>query len=59
MLFHSKNARIYLGTFLKEDLTNLFSNLPGYFYSHTSRVDRNVNTVLMVDVNPTYKRLNI
>ena len=59
MLFHSKKARIYLGTFLKEDLTNLFSNLPGYFYSHTSRVHRNTNTVLMVDVNPTYKRLNI
>ena len=36
---------LYLGTHLKGELTNLFWKLRGY--SHTGRVDSNVNTLLI------------
>ena len=44
--------KIYLSPHLKEELNNLFKSYRGIPYSHTDRVDRNVNTLLMDDINP-------
>ena len=50
--------KIYLDAHLKEELNNFFKSYRGIPYSHTGRVDRNVNTLLMDDINhmPNYVR---
>ena len=54
--FSLAKDRIYLGTHLKEELTNCFESYQRILYSDTGRVDRNVNTLLMVNLNPLCKR---
>ena len=40
----------------KKSLLICFGSYQGILYSHTGRVDRNVNTLLMVNINPICKR---
>ena len=40
----------------KQSLLICFESYQGIPYSHTGRVDRNVNTLLMVNINPICKR---
>ena len=40
----------------KKSLLICFESYQGIPYSHTGRVDRNVNTLLMVNINPICKR---
>ena len=52
--FSSARNRKYLGTYLREKLTNLFWKLPGYsLFPHSQNRQKNVNTLLMVNINVT------
>ena len=49
--------RIYLGTDLKEKLTDLFCKLPGYcLFPYRQSRQKMVNTLLMVNIKPICKR---
>ena len=67
MLFLSKKillplSAVWPGTeytwalILKKSLLICFESYQGTPYSHTGRVDRNVNTLLMVNINPLCKK---
>ena len=65
ILFHSKKVfflpSVWSGTeytwalIWKKSLLTCFEGYQVILSSHTGRVDRNVNTVLMVDINPICK----
>ena len=66
MLFHSKKAFLLLSVWpgteytwaliCKKSLLICFESYQGIPYSHTGREDRNVNTLLMVNINPISNR---
>ena len=66
MLFHSKKAflfpSVWPGTeytwalICKKSLLICFESYQDILYSHTSRVEKNVNTLLMVNIDPIYVR---
>ena len=55
--FSLAKKKMYLDTQLKLELTKLFWKVPGYFlFPHRQKVDRNVKTLIMVNINPICKR---
>ena len=67
MLFHSKKAFFPLSVWPRIEYTwalirnkgllICFEGYQGILYSHTGRVDKYVNTLLMVNINPICKTL--
>ena len=66
MFFHSKKAsylssvwpgKEYVWALIwKKSLLICFENYQGISYAHTGRVDKNVNTLIIININPICKR---
>ena len=58
--FSLARCRIYLGTHLREELTDLFLKLPGHsLFPHRRSRQRMVNTLLLVNINPILVRYSL